>query len=302
MTGTQLTTVDFHGATLLAIRGETPADTLVAMKPVVDGMGLAWQRQLEKIKADPVLSQGITEMVIPSNGGPQTMVALPLSRMNFWLAKINANKVPNLETRAKVIQYQTECADVLFAHFFAKATGNEELIRRTDGIARMLAHKVTGIESEVGQIGSAVLELANVCKAQAALLTEANQRIDESNQRIEGLLLTTDARRGTGELVAVRQLLDTAKCLTKGRNSVARRLLNALKDAALVEVPPVRARRCPHTNVWLFPIDFANAFMQRVGNGWVSAHNSAVSGQGTLKLVSSKRTKAAEAPQPSQGA
>lgn len=302
MTGSQLTTVDFHGAKLIALRGETPADTLVAMKPVVEGMGLSWAAQFVKIQAHPVLSQGIANIAIPSNGGLQEMTALPLSRLSFWLATIQPNKVPNLETRAKVIAYQTECADVLFAHFFAKATGNEELIRRTDGIARMLAHKVTGIESEVGQIGTAVLELANVCKAQAALLTEANHRIDESNQRIEGLLLTTDARRGTGELVAVRQLLDTAKCLTKGRNSLARRLLNALKDAALVEVPPVRARRCPHTNVWLFPVDFANAFMQRVGNGWVSAHNAAVTGQGTLKLVVSKRAKPTEAPQPSQGA
>jgi len=228
MTGSQLTTVDFHGAKLIALRGETPADTLVAMKPVVEGMGLSWAAQFVKIQAHPVLSQGIANIAIPSNGGLQEMTALPLSRLSFWLATIQPNKVPNLETRAKVIAYQTECADVLFAHFFAKATGNEELIRRTDGIARMLAHKVTGIESEVGQIGTAVLELANVCKAQAALLTEANHRIDESNRRIEGLLLTTDARRGTGELVAVRQLLDTAKCMTKGRNSLARRLLATL--------------------------------------------------------------------------
>lgn len=51
------------------------------------------------------------------------MVGLPLSKLNFWLARIHPNKVPNPETRAKVIAYQEECADVLFAHFFGKATG-----------------------------------------------------------------------------------------------------------------------------------------------------------------------------------
>ena len=61
-----LTTVDFHGATLLAVRGETPAETLVAMKPVVEGMGLAWQPQHRKLLEHPILSQGIIELMIPS--------------------------------------------------------------------------------------------------------------------------------------------------------------------------------------------------------------------------------------------
>lgn len=117
-----LTTINFHGATLIARRGATPAETLVAMKPVAEGMGLSWQPQHRKLTEHPVLSKGTTELVMPSKGGPQAMTALPLSRLNFWLATIQPNMVPDLETRERIIRYQEECADALFAHFFGKVT------------------------------------------------------------------------------------------------------------------------------------------------------------------------------------
>lgn len=55
------------------------------------------------------------------DGTSPGVVALPLNRLNFWLATIHPNKVPDPDTRAKVIRYQIECADALFAHFFGKA-------------------------------------------------------------------------------------------------------------------------------------------------------------------------------------
>lgn len=139
----ELTTVPFYGATLLAVRGTTPAGTMVIMKPVSEGMGLSWQGQHEKLKGHPVLSKGIKEILIPSAGGVQAMTALPLSRLNFWLATIQPNKVANLEARAKVIRYQEECAEVLFAHFFEKAVGRSSGPSVADAeaiIAACMAH------------------------------------------------------------------------------------------------------------------------------------------------------------------
>lgn len=122
MNSNSITTIDFHGASLVVQAGDSPANTFVAMKPIVLGMGIAWEPQLRKIKSNPVLTEGMTIMIIPSSGGPQTMTALPLNRLNLWLATINANKVPNPDTRARIIQYQTEAADALFAHFFGKTS------------------------------------------------------------------------------------------------------------------------------------------------------------------------------------
>ncbi|WP_454021191.1 phage antirepressor N-terminal domain-containing protein [Azospirillum sp. Marseille-Q6669] len=121
----ELTTVEFHGATLIAVRGETPAETLVAMKPVVEGMGLDWEEQRRKLHRHPVLASALTFATVQMPGDDQRRewAFLPLTRVNFWLATVQPGRVKNPATKAKVIEYQTECADVLFAHFFGKAAG-----------------------------------------------------------------------------------------------------------------------------------------------------------------------------------
>jgi hypothetical protein len=255
-----LTTVDFHGATLLAVRGATPAETLVAMKPVVEGMGLTWQPQHRKLVEHPLLSQGIVEMMIPSAGGPQAMTALPLNRLNFWLATIQPNKIPDPEARARVIRYQTECADVLFTHFFGQATGPTALVTMVTGLR-------AEIDGELAAHRRAMVDLA---------------------EKVNGLILTSDARRAAVELVSVKQLLDEAKCLQKGRRGINQRVGNALRETAVRE--GIRGcRKCPHGGVWLFPIEFAQEFMKRTGNGWVRDHNDQLIGQTVLRFPDRRR-------------
>lgn len=129
---TNITTIDFHGASLLVKQGPTPETTFVVMKPVVEGMGLSWAPQHKKLGEHPVLTKGITELMIPSVGGTQLMTAIPLTRLNFWLATIQPRKVKKADVRAKVITYQEEAADALFAHFFAKAAKSEQGLTKYD--------------------------------------------------------------------------------------------------------------------------------------------------------------------------
>ncbi|MFT9115210.1 MAG: phage antirepressor N-terminal domain-containing protein [Acetobacter malorum] len=144
----QLTTIDFHGSKLFAIAGDRPETTLVAMKPIVEGMGLAWQTQHRKISSHPVLSKGVTMMVIPpeakgisvtetpAEGGRQSVTCLSLDLLNFWLATIHPDRIKDQTVRARVIEYQTECARVLFNHFFGKAiaAGGHLNAQQTGGI------------------------------------------------------------------------------------------------------------------------------------------------------------------------
>lgn len=123
----ELTIVDFHGTSLIAQKGESPTTTLVAMRPIVEGMGLDWSAQYRKIRRNAVLRKGIAVMATPSARGPQDALALPLSRLNFWLATVDADRIKNADTRARVIEYQEECADVLFAHFFRQ--GRQDVIQ-----------------------------------------------------------------------------------------------------------------------------------------------------------------------------
>ena len=88
----------------------------VAMKPIVEGMGLEWNKQLELIKRDAVLSEGMTITGIPSDGGMQSMVCLPFDYLNGWLFKVPANRYKG-ERREKLIKYQKECYQALSGYF-----------------------------------------------------------------------------------------------------------------------------------------------------------------------------------------
>lgn len=104
--------VPFYGNSLFVV--EHNGEAYTPMKPIVEGMGITWQSQLEKIKNR--FSKGVTEIVIPSAGGSQSMTCLALRKLNGWLQTISPNKVKP-EIRDRVIQYQEECDDVLYEYW-----------------------------------------------------------------------------------------------------------------------------------------------------------------------------------------
>lgn len=97
--------------------------------------------------------------------------------------------------------------------------------------------------------------------------------------------IAADPRRAVLAYVSVRQLLNEAKALTKGRRSLNRRVGNELRTRAVLAPPTQPVSKCPHSGVWLFPRDFAAQFMVDRGMEMVRAHNDRVRGQGVLKLI-----------------
>lgn len=106
-------TVPFHNNSLYIV--EFNGQPYTPMKPIVEGMGLAWQSQLAKFNANKE-RWGITKIVIPTLGDLQEMVCLPLRKLFAWLMSVSANKV-NPEIRETVIMYQNECDDVLWDYW-----------------------------------------------------------------------------------------------------------------------------------------------------------------------------------------
>lgn len=107
---------DFHGATLYGSRVSNIV--YVALKPIVEAMGLAWNAQLERIKRDPILKEGMRETRIPSaRGGSQMAVGLRLDLIHGWLLTISTNHIKDGTLRAKVLLFQRECYQVLWRHF-----------------------------------------------------------------------------------------------------------------------------------------------------------------------------------------
>lgn len=114
MSQNQLVTVEFHGQTLVAalIDGKP----YVAMRPIVENIGLDWKSQYARINRNLVMSKGVVMMTIPSDGGNQETLCLPLDLLNGWLFGVDVNRVKD-EIKPKLIRYQEECYRVLFQHF-----------------------------------------------------------------------------------------------------------------------------------------------------------------------------------------
>lgn len=130
-------TVPFHGADLCVI--EHNGQPYTPMKPIVTAMGLDWGSQFRKVASNKQ-RWGITIMVTPLQGVSQsetpsaativetTMVGsadgksraltcIPVRKVAAWLTTIEPGKVKSPEVRARVIQYQNECDDVLWQYW-----------------------------------------------------------------------------------------------------------------------------------------------------------------------------------------
>lgn len=105
--------VPFHNAELYIV--EHNGQPYTPMKPIVEGMGMAWGAQFIKLKQR--FESTISEIEIVANDGKERlMMCLPVRKLFGWLMTISPNKV-RPELRERVIMYQNECDDVLWDYW-----------------------------------------------------------------------------------------------------------------------------------------------------------------------------------------
>ncbi|EOG1934017.1 phage antirepressor N-terminal domain-containing protein [Providencia stuartii] len=138
MTSVSTINVPFHGNNLYVVNFN--GEPYVPMKPIVEGMGLAWGAQFIKIKQR--FGKGVSEIEIPTKTGNQNMICLALRKLAGWLHTISPNKVKP-EIRDKVIKYQEECDDVLYEYW---TTGEVKAKPRKQ--AKQIAGRITSEQQE----------------------------------------------------------------------------------------------------------------------------------------------------------
>lgn len=105
--------VPFHNAELYII--EHNGQPYTPMKPIVEGMGLDWAAQFNKLKQK--FAATIAEIaMVATDGKSRLMLCLPVRKLAAWLYSVNSNKVKP-ELRDTVIMYQNECDDVLWDYW-----------------------------------------------------------------------------------------------------------------------------------------------------------------------------------------
>lgn len=153
--------VPFHGHEILTVSiGE---EIIVPLKPIVDAIGLAWNAQFERVKRHPVLSKGIRVTRIPSAGGMQEMVGLALNMLPGFLATIQSERIKEPVVRERVILFQAEAFEVLFAHFFGnKRPGSIGPGASTGDLLKLVDRLKTEWQPEIKAMLHAVL--AQTCE------------------------------------------------------------------------------------------------------------------------------------------
>ncbi|ECO0584317.1 hypothetical protein XS81_13510 [Salmonella enterica subsp. diarizonae] len=84
----------------------------VAMKPIVENLGMSWGTQQQKLMKCLGKFNCIHMNMVAADGKLRKLLCLPLKKLNGWLFSINPEKV-RADIRDKLIQYQEECFTVL---------------------------------------------------------------------------------------------------------------------------------------------------------------------------------------------
>ena len=111
--GTGLSPISFHGDTIFCVTIENQPYT--PAKPIVLNLGLDWQAQATKLRANKK-RWGVAIIAIPSESGEQETTCIPVRKLPAFLASINPKKVAP-ELREKIELYQAECDDALWNYW-----------------------------------------------------------------------------------------------------------------------------------------------------------------------------------------
>jgi hypothetical protein len=129
-------TIPFYEDNLVVQLGED-GEIYVALRPIVESLGLDWSAQYRRIKRDPVLSEEIKTIsvavmateILKRGEGAKDHICLPKQFISGFLFGINANRVKK-ELRENVIKWQREAHLFLDAAFTGDAESALEAMRQ----------------------------------------------------------------------------------------------------------------------------------------------------------------------------
>ncbi|MDW4881690.1 phage antirepressor N-terminal domain-containing protein [Escherichia coli] len=102
--------VPFNGQQIITAMAAGVA--YVAMKPIVENLGMSWSTQQTKLMKQISKFNCVHMNMFAADGKLRKLLCLPLTKLNGWLFSINPEKV-RADIRDKLIQYQEECFTVL---------------------------------------------------------------------------------------------------------------------------------------------------------------------------------------------
>lgn len=215
MNGLQIKNVDFHGGEILGVK-TVEGKIYMGVRQACRDIGLTdgqARRQVENIKDDIVLSKGVTNLRLPTNGGIQEVLGIEVGFIPLWLAKISIT--PNMQkenpkTVERLIKYQLEAKDVLEQVFIEK----KQII--PNNLSPEL-QVLIGLELKQKELETAVTETKEeIASVKENIIVDYNDWRKWANDRVKAIGATLgDYRRAYNE--SYDELEERAKCNLKRR-------------------------------------------------------------------------------------
>lgn len=119
--GTDLVHIPFRDGEVLAV--ERDGRPWIVLRPAFESMGLAPDRQIDKLRSQEWATTSVTE-VVAEDGRTRAMVIADLRTFLMALATIPASRVSDA-ARPILVAYQREVADVIERHFTQQGSAYE---------------------------------------------------------------------------------------------------------------------------------------------------------------------------------
>lgn len=152
--------VVFNGDILRATQ-DSEGNIWVGARWVCEAIGLDDNRikyERRKMQTDPVISKGVQNFTLLTNGGKQNALCLQLDYLPLWLTRISVTpkmreEMP--EIMEKLVSYQLKAKDVLAAAFLEKKV---EIPSDFSKQIKVLQEKVDRVYTDMGRLVSVLLE------------------------------------------------------------------------------------------------------------------------------------------------
>ncbi len=102
----QTLTAEFLGKEVTLVDNNGVA--YVAMREIVEGIGLQWTRQSQKLQNQVQKFSCSLMYTTGKDGKKYEMLCMPIKKLNGWLFSINPNKV-RADLKERLENYQEEC-------------------------------------------------------------------------------------------------------------------------------------------------------------------------------------------------
>lgn len=216
------TEIQFYGDTLTAHR-DAQGQVMVAVKPIIEGLGLDWSTQLKKLRKDPALS--MAEMTIPTLSGVQDTLCIPLEQVPGMLMLIKPSQKMASEIQEKLTLYRREAFKVLWQHFGGH-------VQQVVSQHQVPLFTLDELKQEVIQSVRETMRLELAARLPAPTLTPGQQReVQEGVKRIAYALVTSGLAT---------------------REAAFARTWQALKEHfGVAKYEQIRADRWPDVQAWL---------------------------------------------------